>query len=511
MILRATQDLVLPMNLLVVVLIAAVLFLVYRTSATTSKRAANCCLLIAISWAVSIPYLYEEVRINTDTGKQSLEEASSDESAAVIAKPLLRALRYAVIGTAFQYWAAVYWYASGRRRTSMLLAAVIVMMSTICCLLLAQGRVAHPPFQYYVACTAFVCWSVGGVIVLVFTLPAVLKEISFLDAASARLVTYPLWVFASAQVLYVPLLLPEHLPVAGVTVGKVKEILKPIGFLVGFATKTVHLAGILRHVTRHAISLSTLAASRDAISRRTRLFSKALHELKTPTTELGMLLERYERDLVVKQNAKLTSAATAGAIARVLAIIEGAFEIVNVDKLDTRLSKDIDVVAKLPTLVEAAALVVRSTYPVIENVDVLVEHDCHYSGNVTVRCRRFEIIQALINLMRNAYDAMMPGGGTLRLVVKWDKGPDAQQDARIAVIVVEDDGQGIAADNLGRIWDDEYTTREPRNMRGHGLAVALDLVGRNGGVISVQSPPAGKSRGTAFEIRFDSVREQRGD
>jgi signal transduction histidine kinase len=95
--------------------------------------------------------------------------------------------------------------------------------------------------------------------------------------------------------------------------------------------------------------------------------------------------------------------------------------------------------------------------------------------------------QAFLNLAINACQAM-PQGGRLRIAA-------AARPGRRLEVVFEDTGVGIAPQDLARIFDLYFTTKE------HGSGIGLSLVYRtvqlHDGEIEVQSVPG---RGTTFRL-----------
>ena len=69
-----------------------------------------------------------------------------------------------------------------------------------------------------------------------------------------------------------------------------------------------------------------------------------------------------------------------------------------------------------------------------------------------------------------------------------------------AVIEVRDTGAGIAVDNLDRVFDAFFTTKEGVGT-GIGLWVTKELVEKNGGSISVRSG-GGAGFQTVFRVEF---------
>ena len=92
--------------------------------------------------------------------------------------------------------------------------------------------------------------------------------------------------------------------------------------------------------------------------------------------------------------------------------------------------------------------------------------------------------QVAWNLVRNAIEAVTAGLG--QVVVR------ARGDAEQVVVEVEDDGPGIAPDQLGRIFDPFFTTK--KHGTGLGLATCHGIVAEHGGTLTVESTPGQGSR-----------------
>ncbi|MHB8170669.1 MAG: ATP-binding protein [Thermincolia bacterium] len=91
---------------------------------------------------------------------------------------------------------------------------------------------------------------------------------------------------------------------------------------------------------------------------------------------------------------------------------------------------------------------------------------------------REQIKQVLINLARNALEAM-PNGGTLTISVCHEGGD--------VIIQVADTGRGIFNEDMERIFEPFFTTREDLGGTGLGLTVAHRIVETHGGHIQVES------------------------
>jgi two-component system, NtrC family, sensor kinase len=103
-----------------------------------------------------------------------------------------------------------------------------------------------------------------------------------------------------------------------------------------------------------------------------------------------------------------------------------------------------------------------------------------------------QIRQVLLNLVQNAHQAMKPRGrGLLTVRVR----PDGDG----VHIEVLDDGPGIPAEYLSRLFNPFFTTRPPGEGTGLGLSVAYGIVAEHGGRLWVENRLEG---GAAFHVRL---------
>jgi signal transduction histidine kinase len=105
------------------------------------------------------------------------------------------------------------------------------------------------------------------------------------------------------------------------------------------------------------------------------------------------------------------------------------------------------------------------------------------------------LMQAVLNLAINALQAM-PEGGSLRLSCR-------RASRRRVALVVEDTGVGIPPENLPRIFDLYFTTKEKGS--GIGLSMVFRIVQLHDGEVEVQSIPGG---GTKFTLFFPQAISQ---
>jgi len=99
-----------------------------------------------------------------------------------------------------------------------------------------------------------------------------------------------------------------------------------------------------------------------------------------------------------------------------------------------------------------------------------------------VLCDPTQIQQVLINLVMNAAEASQgkPDG---RIVIR----SSLDRERGRVVLCVDDNGDGIPAENLDKIFDPFFTTKGEGKGVGLGLAVVYGIVEAHGGEIQVRS------------------------
>ncbi len=117
------------------------------------------------------------------------------------------------------------------------------------------------------------------------------------------------------------------------------------------------------------------------------------------------------------------------------------------------------------------------------DLNVLNHGDCHIQGKSS------EIYEVLVNLIKNALEAM-PNGGELTIAT------DLQEDR--VILKVADTGRGIQEKQLQRIFEPFFTTKGTQSS-GLGLSSCYGIVKKHHGEIHVESTPG---RGTEFTITF---------
>lgn len=102
-------------------------------------------------------------------------------------------------------------------------------------------------------------------------------------------------------------------------------------------------------------------------------------------------------------------------------------------------------------------------------------------------------MQVISNLVANAIQAM-PTGGLLSISVE-----DVDEPTSGMELTISDNGMGIAANHLPRVFEAFFTTRDTVGT-GIGLFIAKQFVEGHGGKIGITSQIDAKSHGTTVRV-----------
>lgn len=204
-----------------------------------------------------------------------------------------------------------------------------------------------------------------------------------------------------------------------------------------------------------------------------------VHDLATPLSVIaghaGMIAQGELRDGDARESARV--------------IVEQA------DRM-TKLVKELLTLARRkPGLREPRSLfdlvmeAVTYAEPVARKLDVEIAVDPP-PVDLVVPMDAVAIEQVVINLVINGAQAMRERGGQLVIAFAVEN--------EMAVVHVDDQGEGIPPENLDKIFKPFFTTKGERGGAGIGLAVSSQIVQGHGGVITVESRPGEGSRFSIF-------------
>jgi signal transduction histidine kinase len=224
---------------------------------------------------------------------------------------------------------------------------------------------------------------------------------------------------------------------------------------------------------------------------KTKFISNVSHDLRTPLTGIrfsvdnmlqgvygGISDESRKRLLMIQESTQHVSRTIDNLLT--LSMSESGKITLNKEKL------------LLAQVVDKACGIVR-TLAEKKGVRILGEE----LGNISVHADRHSLLEILLNLLDNAIK-YTDSGGTISLSAK------RIEDEELVEVSVTDDGVGIPAENLEKIFERFHKAAPARALEKKGSGIGLDIV-RNlvhlhGGEIKVESPVFGKDKGSKFSF-----------
>lgn len=230
-------------------------------------------------------------------------------------------------------------------------------------------------------------------------------------------------------------------------------------------------------LAREALQLESLANLGSAMA----MIAHEINNLLTPLTNYAELSLQNPEDRVLTERALRKTARNCRQAGKVM---EGILAMANTGSIEK---------VKTPLL------------PLVNGVFDCLCRDFTKDG-ITVEIRvgdnlqvwglPVQLQQAIMNLILNAREAMIPRGGVLTV--------EAEQRAEDVRICISDTGCGIEPSELKKVFDTFFSTKQKtagspgsRSGRGLGLALCKKVVVGHNGSITVDSQPG---RGTTFTI-----------
>jgi len=239
---------------------------------------------------------------------------------------------------------------------------------------------------------------------------------------------------------------------------------------------------VISDLTEDKVSMEEVIEN-ERTSSIVRLAAGVAHELGNPLNSLTIHLQLIERKL-----KKLGLEKDAAPLAESLEVCQG-----EVQRLDGIITHFLEAVRpQKPELNELELIELVEEVLHVQEVELSnrqVEVNIEVADDIPlVLGDRGQIKQVCFNLIKNAMEAMQPGG---RLTIA------ARKDHDFVYLQFSDTGSGISEEELSKVFQAYYTTKE----EGHGLGMMIvqRIMREHGGQISIESR---KGVGTAITLHF---------
>ena len=227
---------------------------------------------------------------------------------------------------------------------------------------------------------------------------------------------------------------------------------------------------------------------RDADRRKDEFLAMLAHELRNPLAPMRNAVQILRMADVDDDSVRMAAELMDRQVSQMVRLVEDLLDVSRITRGRIELRKRR---IELAAAVEQAVEEIRSQVASMkQELEVVLPGDPIFLSADTAR-----LTQVIGNLLSNA-SKFTDRGGHIRLAV--------ERDAEHAVVRVRDDGIGIAADQLSRIFDMfvQVDTSLERSVDGLGIGLTLvkNLVELHQGSVEVQSDGLGK--GSEFVLRL---------
>jgi two-component system sensor histidine kinase PilS (NtrC family) len=149
----------------------------------------------------------------------------------------------------------------------------------------------------------------------------------------------------------------------------------------------------------------------------------------------------------------------------------------------------------LSSLIDETIMLLRNSKNFREDISIT----CDVASSVLLQADAQRLRQVFWNLLINGCQAL-PGGGEIMISAMTGSRNDG--DTEWLRVVIADNGQGIAREDIDKIFHPFFTTKS--GGTGLGLAIVYRIIEDHGGTIDVESEPG---KGTRFIIMLPMVEE----
>jgi signal transduction histidine kinase len=222
----------------------------------------------------------------------------------------------------------------------------------------------------------------------------------------------------------------------------------------------------LRAASPEGLTPAQLAELSRRIAMVGRLTAGVAHEMKNPLNAMTIHLELLKQKLAAGKPAAMHADVIEQEIRRLDQRIQGFLKFVRPDEVS------FGPVAIAPLL----SSVIEAVRPEAQRAGVTLDRACT-DNSLAVEGDAAQLRDAFLNLAQNAIQAMPKGG---RLTISCGSVPNRRVRVR-----VEDTGVGIAPENLDKIFELYYTTKE--RGTGVGLSMVYRTIQIHNGEIDVES------------------------
>ncbi len=246
----------------------------------------------------------------------------------------------------------------------------------------------------------------------------------------------------------------------------------------------VNLLGIMREITKEVYLEKQLKEKEEMMLAQSRnaamgeMISMIAHQWRQPITTISMNANNIIADIELNEfNEEIIKniAYNIGEQTQFLSKTIDDFRNFFKEDKEIEVFKVSELIKELDTILLAS----------IKNNNII--YTVEYDQNLSISTHKRELLQVLLNLVKNAKEALIENKENNKIIKLFFK----EEDENIQIIV-EDNAGGIKEENLDKIFKAYFTTKKEMNGTGLGLYMSKMIIERNlKGMINVTNEKDG--------------------
>jgi PAS domain S-box-containing protein len=233
----------------------------------------------------------------------------------------------------------------------------------------------------------------------------------------------------------------------------------------------------------HDLTLRKQAENDMLIAERLALTGKisrtVAHEVRNPLTNVNLALDQLREETPAEnESAKMYLDVIERNAKRIGKLVDEMLDSSKATQLDLMLTPVSEIIDETVSMAQDRLQ--------LKQIKLLTEYQ-HDLPPILVDKAKIQI--ALLNIIINAVEAMIPGEGVLKI--------ETSTIDKVLTIAISDNGKGISGDEIGKLFDPFFTSKV--NGMGLGLTSTKNILNRHNAKIAVKSE---LEKGTTFAVHF---------
>lgn len=218
------------------------------------------------------------------------------------------------------------------------------------------------------------------------------------------------------------------------------------------------------------------------------LAAGAAHEIRNPLTSIRSTVQYLRKDVAESKQPLVDGIIEE--VDRIDGIIQGLLSLSRSATIQATAVDIPDLVHSMLSLLDSE---LRSHEITVKEVNRLA--DGVIEGDPA------QLKQVFLNIILNSIQATPESGGSIAVTLdEIRQGTAGNEEGNAILVKISDTGTGIASEDLVKVFDPFFTSKE--NGTGLGLSIAYGIVSKHGGSIAIESTTRKPDNGTTVSVRL---------